>query len=341
MKNEKLFAVMKETELLQPIVMGLDAREIIRIHLEDIAMQFYCGDRLPQVPKNVCYVALLTENMLLADKQALEDAVNLMEEKALASLRVCDALIVRREYYNQDIVTKTETVDERLECYDKPQKSERFFRKLRAKTLDRFARSGVIILSDDCILSPACLFEEGVVIEGGTALLGRCKIGKNSLIGAGSTLENTETGENVKILSSRLSEASIGAGTTIGPFAYLRGGVCVGENCRIGDFVEIKHSTLENDVKAAHLTYIGDAYVGEKTNVGCGTVFVNYNGKIKQQTKVGKRVFIGSNSNLIAPLSVGDDAFIAAGSTVTDDIPAGAFCIARERQIIKENWKLK
>jgi bifunctional UDP-N-acetylglucosamine pyrophosphorylase/glucosamine-1-phosphate N-acetyltransferase len=119
----------------------------------------------------------------------------------------------------------------------------------------------------------------------------------------------------------------------------LRAGAAIGNNCRIGDYVEIKKSVLRDNVKAAHLAYIGDAEVGSQTNIGCGTVFANYNGKIKQKTIVGEGAFIGANANLVAPLIIGDNAFVAAGSTVTENIPKNALAIARKRQIIKENYR--
>ena len=107
----------------------------------------------------------------------------------------------------------------------------------------------------------------------------------------------------------------------------------IGDGCRVGDYVEVKNSILRDGVKAAHLAYIGDAEVGEGTNIGCGTVFANYDGKFKHRTEVGKNVFVGCNANLIAPIKVGDGAFIAGGSTVTDDVPAGEICFGRARQV--------
>ena len=121
------------------------------------------------------------------------------------------------------------------------------------------------------------------------------------------------------------------ARASVGPYARLRRAT-IGEDCRVGDFVEVKNSTLENGVKAAHLSYIGDAAVGERTNVGCGTVFCNYDGKTKHKTTVGCDCFIGANTNLVAPLVVGDKAFIAAGTTVTRDVDEKTFTIGRVRQ---------
>lgn len=184
-----------------------------------------------------------------------------------------------------------------------------------------------------------CIIGRGVRLEPNIILEGQVVIGDYSVIGANSTLRNCSIGENTIVRSSYIEDSKVGDRVTIGPFAYIRKDSVIADNCRIGDFVEIKKSVLHKGVKSAHLTYIGDAEVGECTNVGCGTVFANYNGIIKQRTVVGKRVFIGCNSNLVAPLSVGDNAYIAAGSTVTADVPNESLCIARQRQIIKPDWR--
>lgn len=162
------------------------------------------------------------------------------------------------------------------------------------------------------------------------------KIGKNCTIYPYSHLVDTEIGNGTEVRSTYSESARIGNNCTIGPFATLRKGTQVGDGCRVGNYVEIKNSELEGGVKVAHLSYVGDARVGAKTNVGCGTVFANYNGKIKQRTEVGSGVFIGCNTNLIAPLKVGDGSFIAGGSTVTKDVGENKFVISRCVQITKD-----
>ena len=135
------------------------------------------------------------------------------------------------------------------------------------------------------------------------------------------------------------ADVQIGTGTRIGPGVVLRGETTIGENCKITNFVEIKKSTLGDGTKVSHMSYIGDATIGKNCNIGCGVVFCNFDGKAKHETKVGDNVFIGSNSNLIAPLTIGENAFIAAGSTITNDVPASSLALARARQAIKENWR--
>ena len=175
----------------------------------------------------------------------------------------------------------------------------------------------------------------GCKIRPFTTLEGVCYVGKNSTIYEHSFLSNSHVGDNVIIKSSYVFDSRIGDNSTVGPFAYIRNGASVGNSCRIGDFVEIKASRLGSGVKCAHLTYVGDATIGEKTNVGCGTVFCNYDGEKKHRTNVGTNTFIGANTNLIAPLSIGNNVFIAAGSTVTDNVPENSFVIARSKQTTK------
>lgn len=183
--------------------------------------------------------------------------------------------------------------------------------------------------------------EQGAQIYPMVLLRGKTKIGKNALVFPNCELIDTVVGENVDIRSTFATEATIGKNATVGPFACLRKGANIGAYCRIGDFVEVKNSNVGDGAKMAHLAYVGDSDIGENTNVGCGSVFANYNGKTKNRCTVGDNVFIGANTNLVAPVTVNSGAFIAAGSTITRDVPAGNLCIARSRQVFKENWERK
>lgn len=182
--------------------------------------------------------------------------------------------------------------------------------------------------------------DDTVQIGAGAVILPFCTIKGESSIESGavvsaSYVENSCIEKDAFVQYSHLTDSRVCARASVGPFARLRSAE-VGEGCRVGDYVEIKASKLEPGVKAAHLTYIGDATVGEKTNVGCGTVFCNYDGVSKHKTEVGKNCFIGANTNLIAPLSVGDNAFIAAGTTVNKDVEGDTFTIGRVRQETKK-----
>ena len=151
-------------------------------------------------------------------------------------------------------------------------------------------------------------------------------------------LENVTVGENVKFNASQGYDSVIESGAAIGPFAHIRPDSRVCENVHIGDFVEIKNSTVGKGTSVSHLTYVGDSDVGKYCNFGCGVVTVNYDGAAKHRNAIGDYAFIGCNTNLVAPVSVGDGAYTAAGSTITDDVPAGALGIARARQVNKPQW---
>lgn len=171
----------------------------------------------------------------------------------------------------------------------------------------------------------------GVNIVNSTICQG-CEIGTNSKI------KNSHLNKGVLVEASYIDDCYVGEDTTIGPFATLKKGAKIGANCRVGNFVEIKNSTLGDGAKVAHLAYVGDCEIGNGCNIGCGVVFCNYNGKQKFRSKVGNNVFIGSNVNVVAPVEIQDGAYIAAGSTITKDVLKNQFSIARERQINKNNF---
>ena len=176
------------------------------------------------------------------------------------------------------------------------------------------------------------------IIYPGVMLKGNTKIGSNCVIEMNSAIENSIIGDNTEVKNSTIIDSVVGENTTVGPYAYLRPKSNIGNNVKIGDFVEVKNATIEDNSKASHLSYIGDAYVGKDVNIGCGVVFVNYDGKNKFKSVVKDGAFIGSNSNLVAPVIVEEDGYIATGSTITNDVPKGALAIARERQVVKEGW---
>lgn len=176
------------------------------------------------------------------------------------------------------------------------------------------------------------------VILPGSVLRGRTVIGEDCVIGPQADIADSALGNGVKVKHSVLQEAAIGAGTTVGPYAYLRPGSDLGENVKIGDFVEIKNAKLADGVKVSHLSYVGDAVIGRNVNFGCGAITVNYDGYNKQLTQVEEDAFIGSNVNLVAPVKIGKGAYVVAGSTITHDVEAGDLAIARERQVNKPGY---
>ena len=178
----------------------------------------------------------------------------------------------------------------------------------------------------------------GTVIGPCVTLKGNTVIGENCIIGQNSRVENCRIADGAEIQSSVLLDSSVGEETKVGPFAYVRPGSRVGAHCKVGDFVEIKNSAFGDGSKASHLTYIGDSDVGSGVNLGCGVVFVNYDGTNKYRSTVEDGAFIGCNSNLVSPVTVGAGAYIGAGSTVTEDVEADALYVARARGVTKEGW---
>ena len=182
---------------------------------------------------------------------------------------------------------------------------------------------------------------EGTFIGPFCVIKGNTVIGKNCIIDQNSRIEDSIIGDNVHIMSSYIIGSEVGDETEVGPFAYMRPGSKVGKRCKVGDFVEIKNSIIGDDTKASHLTYIGDADLGSGVNLGCGVVFVNYDGSKKYRTVVEDNAFIGCNSNLISPVRIGEMSYVAAGSTVTSDVEPGALYIARPEPTVKPDWVTK
>jgi bifunctional UDP-N-acetylglucosamine pyrophosphorylase/glucosamine-1-phosphate N-acetyltransferase len=181
--------------------------------------------------------------------------------------------------------------------------------------------------------------EPDVFMEPGVQVWGRSKIASCVRVGAYSILRDVSIGEGAVVYGpSVVSDARIGRNAEIGPFAVLRGGTEIDDGAKVGRFVEIKKSGVGPDSKVPHLSYIGDAQIGEGTNIGAGTITCNYDGKDKHRTTIGSRCFVGSDTMFVAPVSMGDDSFTAAGSVVTKDIPDGALAIARPRQDNIAEW---
>jgi bifunctional UDP-N-acetylglucosamine pyrophosphorylase / glucosamine-1-phosphate N-acetyltransferase len=180
------------------------------------------------------------------------------------------------------------------------------------------------------------------IVEPFAQILGNTSIGEESRIGACAIVQNSTLAARVEIAPfTHIVDSRIDAGAHIGPFARLRGGARIGANARIGNFVELKNTGLGAGAKANHLAYLGDAEIGERTNIGAGTITCNYDGASKHPTRIGQDAFVGSNSTLVAPLEIGDASYIGAGSVITDPVPAEALALGRARQVIKEGWAEK
>ena len=196
------------------------------------------------------------------------------------------------------------------------------------------------------VQDPYTVFTDfGVVVEPGATLgpnvilTGSTVIGAGSIIEAGSVLKNAKIAPNVEVRAySYIEESSIGSGTQIGPFARIRPGSEIGEECKIGNFVEVKKTRFGKGSKASHLAYLGDADLGDDVNVGCGYITCNYDGVNKHKTKIGDRVFLGADVQTIAPIEIGSDSYIATGSTISRNVPSGALAISRVKQENKEGY---
>ena len=211
---------------------------------------------------------------------------------------------------------------------------------LRAATASGLMAAGVTIFRPDtCVIDAGVEVAPDTVIEPFVQLLGRTRVGADCLIRSYSVIENCTLGDKVLVRQSCvLAESTVADGAKIGPFAHLRPGSEIGEDAHVGNFVETKKAKLGKGAKANHLTYLGDAEVGEGSNIGAGVITCNYDGVHKHKTRIGKGVFVGSDSTLVAPVAVEDGAYIGAGSCITKDVPAGALAVARARQISKEGW---
>ena len=189
-----------------------------------------------------------------------------------------------------------------------------------------------VYIDIDAEIGSGTVLLPGTILRGHTAIAAGCEIGPNAMV------RDCIVGKDTTINASQVNESTIGSHTTVGPFTYVRPNCRIGDHCRVGDFVEVKNSVIGDGTKISHLTYVGDSDVGRRVNFGCGTVTTNYDGLKKFRCTIGDDAFLGCNTNLIAPVTVGDRAYTAAGSTVTDNVPNGALAIARARQTNKEGW---
>ena len=258
----------------------------------------------------------------------------------------------QREYYLTDVLEHIKNAGHRIGVYQADKMEIMGVNsRLQLSEAERIMRldvnkmhmaNGVTLIDRN-----STYIDKNVKIGRDTIIYPNCHIKGNSVIGEdciireNTTIEDSHIEDHVTIKSSTILSSKVGARTTIGPYAYLRPKSVLGEDVKIGDFVEVKNSEIGNGSKASHLSYIGDAVVGKNVNIGCGVVFVNYDGKNKFKSIVEDNAFIGSNSNLVAPVTVKEGGYIATGSTVTVDVPEGALCVARAREVIKEGWRTK
>jgi bifunctional UDP-N-acetylglucosamine pyrophosphorylase / glucosamine-1-phosphate N-acetyltransferase len=254
----------------------------------------------------------------------------------------------QKEYYLTDAVTQVSPVmavdvedyQEILGINDRLQLANAYD-ILQQRIKEKWMAAGVTLIDPNSItIDETVELQPDVIIEPSSHLRGKTVIKTGSRIGPGSLIENSYVGENATVMYSVITNSTINDGCQVGPYTHLRGHAEVGANCRIGNFVELKNTKLGEKSNVAHLSYLGDTTAGTKVNIGAGTITANYDGVKKHPTKIGDRTKTGSNSVLVAPLNLGNDVYIAAGSTITEDVSDNCLVIARSRQVIKEGWKL-
>ncbi|MFC7372307.1 bifunctional UDP-N-acetylglucosamine diphosphorylase/glucosamine-1-phosphate N-acetyltransferase GlmU [Fictibacillus iocasae] len=274
-------------------------------------------------------------------------------EALFAALKQVNNDNVQGEYYLPDVVEIIQKQGEVVAAYQTPSFDETMGvndrvalsqaeKIMKRRINEMHMRNGVTLIDPEATyISADAQIGSDTVIYPGTVILGAAKIGSENVIGPNSEIKDSTIGDQNVIKQTVVHDSEIGSYTTIGPFAHIRPSSQLENNVKIGNFVEVKKSVMAEGSKASHLSYIGDAEIGRDVNLGCGSITVNYDGKNKFLTKVGDGAFIGCNSNLIAPVTVGAGAYVAAGSTITDDVPGEALSIARARQTTKENYVQK
>ncbi|QHT45109.1 bifunctional UDP-N-acetylglucosamine diphosphorylase/glucosamine-1-phosphate N-acetyltransferase GlmU [Bacillus sp. SB49] len=260
---------------------------------------------------------------------------------------------VQGEYYLPDVVEIMKDRGETVSAYQTPEFSEslgvndrvalaKAEKLMKERINEKHMRNGVSLVDpDQTYIGPDVVIGQDVVIYPGTVLEGETVIEDDAVIGPHTTIKNCHVGKETSIKQSAAADSKIGARVQIGPFAHIRPQSSLGDDVKIGNFVEVKKAQFGNGSKASHLSYIGDAEVGSGVNIGCGTITVNYDGENKFLTTIEDDAFIGCNSNLIAPVTVGKGAYVAAGSTINQDVPSEALSIARSRQTNKEGYATK
>jgi len=281
------------------------------------------------------YIAVIPSSMPLVTPAYLASVLADMEKRSIPALEIGRGMIAERAALLAGHTAKRKLRTAELRNVISREDFHFAEREIYMKNAQLSAQNGAIIPDVENVrIDSRSRVEAGATVMP-YAFIQDSTVKSGAVIGSFSTIERSVIGEGATVLQSVVKDSEIGKKSTVGPFAYVRMGSLIGDGCRIGDFVEVKRSLIADGTKAAHLAYVGDAEVGIGTNVGCGTVFANYDGKEKHKTKVGNNVFIGANTNLVAPVTVGDDVYIAAATTVTRDVPEGSFVIGRSRAEIK------
>jgi bifunctional UDP-N-acetylglucosamine pyrophosphorylase/glucosamine-1-phosphate N-acetyltransferase len=313
------------------------------------------GRILRKTPESAEVTGIVEQKMLTPEQESIPE-VNMglyvfRTEPLLKYLSKLNTNNPHGEFYLTDMASVLYRAGERVAAFIAPDASEllgantlkemaELDAHLRRVTAEKLMAQGVTIFRPEtCVIDADVEVAADTVIEPFVQLLGTTKIGTGSRIRSYTVIENCTLGDDVLVRQSCvLGDSTIANGARIGPFAHLRPGSELGPDVHIGNFVETKKAKVGKGSKASHLTYLGDAEVGEGSNIGAGVITCNYDGVRKHTTRIGNRTFVGSDSTLVAPVTIGDDAYIGAGSCITKDVEAGALAVGRARQVDKPGW---
>ncbi|GEM04674.1 bifunctional protein GlmU [Halolactibacillus miurensis] len=276
------------------------------------------------------------------DNAFLFDALkNVSNDNAQGEYYLPDVIEIAKKQQETVAAYQTKDADETLGVNDRLALSEA--ERLMKQRINReHMKNGVTIMDPlTTYIAPTVQIASDVVIEPGTKILGHSMIGTDCVIGPNSEVIDSHIGEQSKVLHSVVHDSKVGNRVNIGPFAHVRPASDIRDDVKVGNFVEVKKSVIDDGSKVSHLSYIGDAEIGKNVNVGCGSITVNYDGLNKFKTIIEDDVFVGCNTNLIAPVTVGRGALVAAGSTITKDVPEVALSIARAKQVNKDGYAKK
>lgn len=281
----------------------------------------------------------INSGMYCFDADFLKNNLNkLNNNNAKGEYYLTDLIQIAVEQNEKTGAFSVEDTDEIMGVNDRIQLSEAE-KIMRIRINHAHMANGVTIIDPEtAYIDESVVIGQDTIVYPGVILKGNTEIGRKCVIGHNTRIEDSKIGEETEIQSSEIIQSEVGENTKIGPFAYLRPNCRVESNVKIGDFVEVKNAHIGDGTKASHLAYIGDADIGRNVNVGCGVVFVNYDGINKFRTTVEDEAFIGSNSNLVAPVHVEKQGYIAAGTTVSKNVPQGSLFVGRPKERIIPDW---
>lgn len=303
-------------------------------------------------------VERIVEHKDASDEEKAVNEINTgtycFDNKALfAALKKVNNNNVQQEYYLPDVIEILKAEHEKVTAYITEDEEETIGindrvalahaeNLMKVRINEGHLRNGVTIMDpNNTYIGPEVTIGQDTVIYPGTVIMGKTHIESEVVVGLHSEIEDCTIGTGTVIRQSVIKNSKIGNNVNIGPFANIRPETVVGDDVRVGNFVEIKKSTIDDTTKVPHLSYIGDAKLGKGINIGCGTITVNYDGQNKHLTTIEDNTFIGCNSNLVAPVTVKEGSYVAAGSTITEDVPKDSLAIARSRQTNKEGYAAK